>query len=275
AGGIDLPVDDHHQTDKPPAGYAGPVPAAGWMKAIRREGARILGRVDWTAPAAELPATKGFRFLSPALRIARDGRVLAIKGAGLVHDPALPLTALASQETPMTDPADLRTALVDLLGLPDAATADDTLAAIQMLMDGAADAPDKAPVGGMDGTAMASVQPDPARTVPIEVFHEAMAGRSAQTATLAEERVQTKVGAALRDGHITPGMRDWAVALCRQDEASFDAVLQGAGPAFAYLAKPSHMSGQPPQFDGDRGAQGASEVALCRQLGIDPAKLAD
>ncbi|MEM7643970.1 MAG: Mu-like prophage major head subunit gpT family protein, partial [Pseudomonadota bacterium] len=223
AGGIDLPVDDHHQTDKPPAGYAGPVPAAGWMKAIRREGARILGRVDWTAQAADLLATKGFRFLSPALRVTRDGRVLAIKGAGLVHDPALPLTALASQETPMTDPADLMAALVDLMGLPDSATADDILAATRTLMDGAADTPGKmegkARGGDLPGsdTAMVSVQPDPARTVPIEVFHEAMAGPSAQTATLAEERVQTKVGAALRDGHITPGMRDWAVALCRQD----------------------------------------------------------
>lgn len=37
SGGIDLPVDDAHQNDKPEAKLKGPVPAAGWIKELKAD----------------------------------------------------------------------------------------------------------------------------------------------------------------------------------------------------------------------------------------------
>ncbi|MGY6411621.1 MAG: phage protease [Alkalilacustris sp.] len=104
ANGIDLPVDYMHQNQLPP-GQGGPVPAAGWIKEIaaRRDG--IWGRVEWTDRAAEMIAAKEYRFLSPVVRYDPEtSSVLSLEGAGLVHTPALRLTALASRQDAQPDP---------------------------------------------------------------------------------------------------------------------------------------------------------------------------
>lgn len=81
-GGIDLPVDYDHQTLEAEA-KAGPVPAAGWIKALEVRDGALWGRVAWTPRAAELIAAREYRFLSPVFRHDKKGRVLALEGAGL------------------------------------------------------------------------------------------------------------------------------------------------------------------------------------------------
>lgn len=103
-GGIDLPVDYQHQNDTPPP-QGGPVPAAGWIKelAFRTDG--IWGRVEWTARAAEMIAAKEYRFVSPVILFdPKSTAILRLKGAALVHNPALSLTALASEQPAEPDP---------------------------------------------------------------------------------------------------------------------------------------------------------------------------
>jgi len=87
-----------------------------------------------------------------------------------------------------------------------------------------------------------------------------------------EERAQQKVEDAIKRGHISGGMRDWALALCRSDEASFDAFLDATPPAFAHLLTRSGTAAIPPQA---RPAPDGSDAALavCAQLGLKPEAL--
>lgn len=135
SSGIDLPIDYEHQNDVPEAKLRGPVPAAGWIKELKVDAGGLWGRVEWTASAAEMIGRKEYRFLSPSfLHHPKTRQIVRLKGAGLVHNSNLHLTALASQEPDMTSetPAapHLMQLLVRMLGLAPAATEDDVLAAL-------------------------------------------------------------------------------------------------------------------------------------------------
>lgn len=93
-----------------------------------------------------------------------------------------------------------------------------------------------------------------------------MEERAQNRAVASEEVAAARVDAAMRDGYLTPGMRDWAVALCRTDPASFDSFVKGATPAYAHLFAPSkrpHLSGGAGQ-----SALSAEEADVFRQLGL-------
>jgi len=97
AMGIDLPIDYEHHNDKPEAKLSGPVPAAGWIKELKAAEGGLWGRVEWTETAAEMIRRKEYRFLSPSLLVhPKTRQIVRVKGAGLVHNPNLFLTALAS-----------------------------------------------------------------------------------------------------------------------------------------------------------------------------------
>ena len=140
SNGIDLPIDDEHQNDKPEARLSGPVPAAGWIKELRADDSGLWGRVEWTATAREMIRRKEYRSRSPSFLFnPKTRQILRLKGAGLVHNPNLHLTALASQETdmppqaanpkpPETALADLAAQLAKLLGLPADATPEELIA---------------------------------------------------------------------------------------------------------------------------------------------------
>ena len=102
AGNIDLPIDYEHQLDKREKQASGPIPAAGWIKELKVKADGLWGRVEWTAQASELLGAKAYRYLSPSFLYQKTGKVITkLKGAGLVHNPNLQLTALASQEATM------------------------------------------------------------------------------------------------------------------------------------------------------------------------------
>ena len=99
---VDLPIDYEHQPDTRREDYTGPVPAAGWIKELAARADGLWGRVEWTGRAAQMIRDKEYRYLSPSLLFDEETRhVFRRKGAGLVHRPALHLTALASEEDDM------------------------------------------------------------------------------------------------------------------------------------------------------------------------------
>jgi phage I-like protein len=276
SAGIDLPVDYEHQNDTPEAKLNGPVPAAGWIKELRADDGGVWGRVEWTATAAELIGRKEYRYLSPSFLFHPQTRqIVRLKGAGLVHNPNLHLTALASQEDAMipqkpTDKPSAKTAakpdqgkpmdaaafaamIAELLGLPPETPPDELLAKLK----------DK--IGG---------EPDPAKFVPVATVQAMLAERNLSLATASEERANQKVAEALRLGHIPPSMKDWATALCRSDEASFDRFVASSGPAFSRLLQPSHVASVPPLSRQDRAGSDLAD-AICSQLGLKPGSLAD
>lgn len=265
--GVDLPVDYEHQNDKPEAKLSGPVPAAGWIKELRADDSGLWGRVEWTATAREMIGRKEYRYLSPSFLFhPKTRQILRLKGAGLVHNPNLHLTALASQETdmPLQDTpkpkeqpglGDLGAQLAKLLGLPADASPQELMAKLSARLPG---------------------EPDPAKYMPVTAVQEMLSMRRAENAEVIEGRAQEKVRAAVNSGYITRGMQDWALALCRSDEASFDEFLSGVGPVFAHFGQPSPVTGRPSPDRFTRAAHSESETeaAICAQLGLKPGTLA-
>ena len=263
--GVDLPIDYEHQNDNPEAKAKGPVPAAGWIKELRADETGLWGRSEWTATAREMIGKREYRYLSPAFLFHPQTRqIVRIKGAGLVHSPNLHLTALASEEAPppsakLPKPVDrsVLARVAALLGLP----ADSDAVAILTAILAQAEKP-AAP-------ATASEQPDPARFVPIEALSEVLTSRNSQLATMREAEAVAKVDQAFRDGHITPAMRGWAMALCKQDPDSFDAFLAKSPAPYAHLTRELKYAPVPNRA----GAASPDEAAICAQLGLAPGTL--
>jgi phage I-like protein len=270
SNGADLPIDYEHQNDNPAAKLKGPVPAAGWIKELRADTGGIWGRVEWTATAAEMIGRKEYRYISPVLVYHEKSRqILRLKGAGLVHSPNLYLTALASQDAEMIPPkpadqiaakpdqgepmdlAALVAALAKMLGLPPETPPQSLFAKL------------KEKIGA---------EPDPAKFVPVATVQAMLSERNLSIATASEERVGHKVAEAVRLGHIPPAMKDWATALCRSNEASFDTFIASTGPAFSTLLRSSHATGLPPQSPQHRAGSDLAN-AICSQLGLKPGTL--
>jgi phage I-like protein len=268
SAGIDLPVDYEHQNDNPDAKLNGPVPAAGWIKEVRSDAGGVWGRVEWTATAAEMIGRKEYRYISPSfLYHPQTRQIVRLKGAGLVHNPNLHLTALASQETEMMPektapkpgegdmmaPASFVAMIAELLGCP-------------------ADTPPKELFAKLK--AKMGADPDPAKFVPVATVQAMLSERNLSLATASEERAAKKVNQALLAGYFSPALKDWATALCRSDEASFDRFLSGTIPQFGHLLKPSVASGAVPQSRQDRAGSELAD-AICSQLGLKPGSLAE
>ena len=268
--GVDLPIDYEHQNDKPEAKLSGPVPAAGWIKELKADETGLWGRVEWTATAREMIGRKEYRYLSPSFLFhPKTRQILRLKGAGLVHNPNLHLTARASQETdmppepatpqkPATDLsfAEFGAELAKLLGLPAGASPKELIAKLAERLT-------------------KEQEPDPAKYMPVAAVQEMLSVRRAENAEVAEGRAQEKVRAAVNAGYITRGMQDWALALCRSDEASFDDFLSGVGPVFAHFGKPAPVSGPAPdRISRTAQSESETEAAVCAQLGLKPGQLA-
>ncbi|MFC3059420.1 phage protease [Paenirhodobacter populi] len=266
--GVDLPIDYEHQNDTPDAKRNGPVPAAGW-KDLRADDTGLWGRVEWTDTAREMIARREYRYLSPSFAyLPESRRIVRVKGAGLVHNPNLTLTALAHEEPDMpaplaqdkaADPAMLAR-LASILGLPPDSDPETILAAIMKTIG-------KDPAA----SATAAEHPDPARFVPVDAVRELLADRNARIATMREAEAGIRVEAALRDGHITPAMRGWATALCMQDPTSFDDYIAKSPAPYAHLLRSVRGAWEVPEPQ--PLVASAEATAICAQLGIGADKL--
>jgi phage I-like protein len=276
--GVDLPIDYEHQNDRPEARLRGPVPAAGWIKELKHDAGGLWGRAEWTATAREMIANRQYRYLSPSFLFhAATGAIVRLKGAGLVHNPNLHLTALASQDTEMDTDDAFRQQLAGAMGLGPDATPEEMLALVTKMMGMMAKATGKPEMAQatMAELMTAISTPDPAKYVPIEAVRGMLTERNASRATQSQERAETKVATAMRDGYLSPGMKGWATALCASDEASFDAFVAGSIPPFVHLSKSHDYMNVPPKTKG--AGIGGSDVAdaICAQLGLAPGALND
>ena len=64
-------------------------------------------------------------------------------------------------------------------------------------------------------------------------------------------------------------MRDWALRLCRKDEASFDDFLASAVPQFAWLTEPTGKAALLPESGRPALASQAQET-IAREFGLKP-----
>jgi len=267
SGGIDLPVDFEHQNDIPEAKLHGPVPAAGWIKELKADAGGLWGRVEWTATAAEMIGRKEYRFLSPSFLFhPKTRQIVKLKGAGLVHNPNLYLTALASQDPTMQPTTALKTG-------PQTGPKSPLMQRLVKLLGLAPDATEEALIEALEAMLKERTKPDPAEYMPVEAVTAMMRERSVERLAHQEGRAVEKVNAALRQGYISPAMKDWALSLCRSDGAAFDTFLAATGPYFAHLFEPSGLDGVPPSRSTARESD--MEAAICAQLGLKPGSLRD
>lgn len=261
--GVDLPIDYEHQNDKKAARPNGPVPAAGWIKELLVEDSGIWGRVEWAATARDMIGKREYRYLSPSILFnPKTRQVLRLKGAGLVHSPALYLTALAEegadsvqpeqsrQSTPASPEVMQKPALS--LGLPPDSDAATILGSV------------------LPSAATAREAPDPSRFVPIDAVRDLLSDRNARSATMRESEAKARVELAMNAGHITPAMRGWATALCQQDPESFETFIAKSPAPYAHLTR-ELVPGRPPGSSPQNQAQASDgEAAICEQLGLKP-----
>ncbi len=262
SGGIDLPIDYEHQNDKPEARLSGPVPAAGWIKELRAAEGGLWGRVEWTATASEMIGRKEYRYLSPSILFhPKTRQIVKLKGAGLVHNPNLYLTALASQEDTMLPPnksqksegVDLAAELAKMFNLPPDTPIADLLAKL---------------------AEMVKPTPDPAKFIPVAAVQEMMRDRNTELSVNRQQRLTAKVQKAIQDNQITNGMRGWAQALCESNEGAFDEFCEKVGPTIAQffrpVAFPGYSNQQPKTYE-----DSPLEQTICEQLGLKPGSLSN
>lgn len=246
--GIDIAVDYEHNLDSPTIQRVdGPIPAAGWIKDMQLRENGIWARVEWTKPAAEMLAVKEYRYLSPTINHTLDGQVTRIRGLGLVHRPAMRLTAMCSET-----------------GEASETSADTSLALVKATLglDAQADA------ATVIATLRDRLVPDPAKYVPVEVVTGLLHNRNEQVALMSQQQALAKVDQATESGYLTPAMRDWAVALCSSSPEAFDGFIASATPAYANLFKTMAPRKQTASASPD-----ADSASVAAQLGLDPSRL--
>jgi phage I-like protein len=237
AGACDIPIDFDHQLVTAPKN-GGQAPASGWITALSAEADGIWADVTWTEDGFARLSARTYRYVSPAMRHDKGGRVLRIDHAGLVNEPAITeLPAVASTLPPEmeNDDVDL-TKIAAALGLSAAATMDEILAAIgamQPAMAAAATLASSASVFGLTAeagagalalAAVAAAKPDPAKFAPIAVVDDLRG----QLATLAAADHDRTIAAAKASGKLSPAMESWARDYLAKDAAGFNGWLATA-----------------------------------------------
>ena len=247
---IDL---EHSSQLKAPEGEA--APAVGWIKELAVREGGLWGRVEWTPDGATLVATRAYRYLSPVFSFdPATGEIGRIVSAGLTNTPNLEMAALNAQQE--NQPMD--GTVLQALGLPTTATAADAVVAVNTLKS------EKA-------VALNSAQhPDPHLFVPT-ADHQLALNRistfeTAETARQ-ESAIVAAADAAITAGKVAPASKDYHLASCRAEGGleRFNAFI-GAAPVIApNSALDGKKAGDTPS------ALTAEELAVCRQLGMDPA----
>jgi phage I-like protein len=196
-----------------------PAPAAGWYKTLEwRDGDGLYATdVEWTAAARTAIENREYRYISPVLTYhPKTGEVTGILMAALVNYPAIDgLNDLAAAHFDLTrnEETPVNKALLALLGLETEPTDEQILAKVAELkarlekIDAlTAEIADKTE---QIAVLKAAAEPDASQFVPVAV----MEALKQQVATLAAQ-VETKekeelIQAALADGRLLPGQKQW------------------------------------------------------------------
>lgn len=205
----ELPIDWEHATQHR-ATKGEEAPAGGWIMQLEIRDGALWGKVDWTPRASVQVISREYRFLSPVFDYdAVTMRIARLVSAGLTNKPNFLLTAL-NQEDPETPPVKLSPALLALLGLPETATEEEAIAAINKLKT---------------AQAANAEQPNLALFVP-RADYDALSGRAtnAEQALVKHQKadhdkeVDAVLTAATQAGKIVPATLEYHRASCQDAE---------------------------------------------------------
>jgi len=267
----DFVIDYDHQTLR--AEHNGqPAPAAGWFHALeyRAGNGMVSTDVRWTDRAAQMIASKEYRYISPVFAYdKKTGEVLAILHAGLTNNPGLDgmaeIAALAATIIPNDGEYDMDELLERLrwfFNLPITATADDIKAQLDKLREILKPAQTAEAANGVDLIAFVSDSTtriaaltadlgDVSKYVPVAqvaALQSELATLKAAGASAELDRVVTE---ALNAGKLLPALEPWARELGKKDLAALKQYVDAAVPIAALGG--SQTGGREP----GAGAEGA------------------
>ena len=253
--------------------------AVGWIAEMQARENGIWGRVEWTEEGRRLVAGKAYRKISPVIVHDPAKNILSIANASLVNRPNLRgLTAL-NLEGAMP----LRETLAGKLGLTEAATDEDVVAAIDARMgEGARTAALQSQmieVGlalGLPETASAQALVAAARSAKaagggdelIAAMQSEMAGMAAELEVLKGEgskaRAEAFVDGAIREGHAgISARRDLYVSMHMENPERTEQLIAGLPKIRAGAMVPSD-----PPTQGGQLSLHAEQVDAARLLGL-------
>lgn len=283
-------IDYEHQTLNSQANGQ-PAPAAGWFKNIEwRDGQGLFATdVEWTPAAAKAIADREYRFISPVFEFdSKTGAVQRLHMAALTNNPGLDgmqSVALSAFTFPTQEPQmkELLQAVLKALGLNEQTPEPEAIAALNAHLAKAQSNADqvvaltaeKANKDAQIATLTASVNsPDPTKYAPVSVVTGMQAQLAALTAQVAGREVEEIVSAALSAGQLLPAQENWARELGKKDLAALKTFVSTA-PKIAALTG-TQTGGREPGAGGAAGSPStdATTLAVCRQLGEDPAAVA-
>jgi len=190
ADGIDIPVDEMHQTDTAMAS-GGAARAVGWINDLRIQDGKLEGHVDWTATGKALLAARAYRYTSPSFYDTPQ----RLRAVALVTAPALGNQPALAAANP--SPESSMKSIATFLGLQEDANEASCLSALTTRMTG---------------------------MVPKTVLDETVTKLAAATAELDAlkssargDKVNALIEGALKAKKIIPAEKDHFVALCATD----------------------------------------------------------
>ncbi|NLS00188.1 hypothetical protein HGP17_25465 [Rhizobium sp. P38BS-XIX] len=281
--GMRLPVDENHSIDL--AGKQGhPSPARGWIVELQAREDGLWGRVQWTDEGKSLVAGKAYGFLSPVFLHGQSKpyKVAKMLRVALTNDPNLTsLKSLHAQED-NTMLEELRKAL----GLPETADETAVMAAVKAanaartagaaLMARVAEAAGVAADTAPDAlvTAVQSKGKPSATDAENASLKDQLVSLQSQVSTLttqlntvtthnAQERAETVVGDAIKEGKIIPALKDHMIARHIKNPAEVEAEIK---------LMPSINSGGLGGRELPRAGETATseELAIAAMMGVDP-----
>lgn len=212
-------IDENHSTDLS-APNGGEAPAFGWFKnfGVEADGS-IWADVEWNARGQKAVADKEYRYISPVFTRDKDGNITEILRAALTNNPNLDNPALNSaQET--AEEKNMEKELCAVLGIPETATTQDALAAINRLKIELNGAQNK----GVDLAAYAPRADLAAMQQRAEAAENQLAELNAQSL---KAKATAAVEQAVKDGKIAPASKETYLELCASEDgfAKFEKIM--------------------------------------------------
>lgn len=219
--GKDIVLDWEHATElKAPQGDK--APAAAWIKDLEVRDGAIWGRLEWTKDGHASVTSREYRYISPVFDYTKDSnRIMRITSAGLTNKPNLYLTALnqSQQGRQEDDPVKLSAAIRKALGLPEDATEEQGVTAINQMQQAKQQAEQDLATARNSQAA-----PSLDSYVPRADYDSAMNHAKSLQDKLdqrdkdeLEDKIQTAINSALDAGKITPATVEYHTAQCRQE----------------------------------------------------------
>lgn len=272
-------IDYEHQTLEAEKNGQ-PAPAAGWWQGanmVWREGKGLFATgAEWTEKARAMIAAGEYKFFSPVFKYDKQtGVVTELLLGAVTNYPAIDgmaeivARAAARFSFDDTQESEPMKELLKLFGLKDDATEAEVVAAATAMKAKNDELTTKNQELDQAVAAAKAQTPDPAKYVSIEAHTRLATDFAALKGDLEARDLDAVIQGAIDEGRLPVAEEKWARDFAKQHGfAALKASLEKR-PAIAAL-KGTQTGGRKPEGGGQGGELDETELAVCRQLGVNP-----